>query len=396
MTTTELYTYKENCCGCELCAQACPRKVIAMTEDAEGFLYPDVKFPEACVNCGLCLRVCPMKSPGRTPLHVLESYGGHLPDEEQIRRSSSGGFATAIGREFVKRGGIVYGVKYSEDSLTVEYSRAERIEDLEQFRTSKYVQAKKGHIYEDVKKDLKDDQMVLFVGLPCEVSALYHYVGKLSAKLYTMSLICHGPTSPKVHRDYCVGLISRYKSNITSFSVRHKKEGWKPYYLKADFASGDSFLRKFKNCEYEIAFQYMKRPSCSVCHYKYGNTNFGLVSDVTLGDFHAVSKTMEHYNPWGVSQACVQSEKGQWLLDLISPTCKVAPIPKEKIEHGNIAFLQPMPMKSCRADFVSKYLSSGLTAASNLPVVKRAVIAKRIKRKVHNALSILSRLIRHK
>ena len=53
------------------------------------------------------------------------------------------------------------------------------------------------------------------------------------------------------------------------------------------------------------AFLYMKRPSCSICKYKQGNNEFGLQSDITLGDFHSVRKNMPHYNKWGVSQLSI-------------------------------------------------------------------------------------------
>ena len=35
-------TNKKQCSGCSACATACPIQCITMTEDKEGFLYPQV------------------------------------------------------------------------------------------------------------------------------------------------------------------------------------------------------------------------------------------------------------------------------------------------------------------------------------------------------------------
>lgn len=81
----EMYTRKEECCGCTACLTVCPasgkknelffsykltrnsmeRRIsftgaISMIPDDEGFLYPVVD-AEKCVRCYKCLEVCPYK-----------------------------------------------------------------------------------------------------------------------------------------------------------------------------------------------------------------------------------------------------------------------------------------------------------------------------------------------
>ena len=65
MTTKDLYIYPEDCCGCEACAQICPKNNIEMRQDLEGFYYPSITNEDNCVNCGRCIAVCPMKNPSR-------------------------------------------------------------------------------------------------------------------------------------------------------------------------------------------------------------------------------------------------------------------------------------------------------------------------------------------
>lgn len=393
MNTSDLFKEKENCCGCELCSQVCPMGLISMAEDEEGFLYPKIKEPEKCVNCSLCIKSCPMKSPGRKPAKVITSQGGYSKDLNEVRQSSSGGFATAIGRAFIKTGGVVYGVRYSPDYHKVLYERASDFETLEHFRTSKYVQAKKNDIYKKVKSDIKNNRRVLFVGLPCEVSALYHYVGQKNDLLYTITLICHGPTSPKVHLDYCNYLESNCKSELSSFSVRYKKKGWKPYYINANFKNNVKYQHLFENSLYGIAFQYLKRPSCSFCRYKYGDMEFGLVSDLTIGDFHAVGVDNPLFNKWGVSQASVQTEKGFYLLQKIEETCKMEEIPANIIASCNLAFHKPISMKSRRSLFVNDYLNYSLRKACNNPYIQYETNKKIIVKFIRKTLSKFKKLL---
>lgn len=55
-----LYKIKEECCGCTACYAICSQNAITMTEDEEGFLYPQID-NDICVKCYRCLKVCPIK-----------------------------------------------------------------------------------------------------------------------------------------------------------------------------------------------------------------------------------------------------------------------------------------------------------------------------------------------
>mgnify|MGYP001442064086 FL=1 len=173
---------------------------------------------------------------------------------------------------------------------------------------------------------------------------------------------------------YCTNCGNELKENNNSqikyFSVRYKESGWKPYYIYADFENGKHHQELFKGSSYEIAFQYLKRPSCSSCRYKLGDQEFGLVSDLTLGDFHAVEKNMLQYSPWGVSQASVQSEKGEYLIDLARRLCNVEFIPEKYITKYNYAFHHPVAQKTGRESFKRILLREGLDCAAKSLLVQ--------------------------
>ena len=396
MTTSDLYQRKQDCCGCELCSIVCSKQIIEMQEDEEGFLYPHIVNESACINCKRCLTVCPEKSAGRQPNHPQTSFGGYVNEEQAVKGSSSGGFSTAIGKAFVKDGGVVYGVRYSEDCLSIVYDRADSVEALERFRTSKYAQAYKKDVYTHIKQDLKDGRKVLFVGLPCEVSALYHFV-KDAENLYTVSLICHGPTSQKVHRQFCEGILKdSHAGSIQYVSQRHKKTGWKPYYLVAKFDNGAEFSQEFNKSEYDVAFKYLKRPSCSSCQYKLGNAEFGLVADMVLGDYHSVKKNSPGYNSWGVSQATILTEKGEYLMGLIKEHCTLVPITQKEIASTNIALRAPVPLKKYRRQFAAAFVKKGLHAASKHPLVRFEIKKNKTKKSIKQFLVRVRNMVLHR
>ena len=166
---------KAECCGCEACANVCPKHCITMKEDEEGFRYPVIN-KEKCINCGLCEKVCPLiEEPKRNALENLEFYAAYNNDDIQLKNSSSGGIFILLAKKFLKENGTVYGV--IQDSVyDVKFIRATTEEGCKKMQGSKYLQATIDDIYNEVKKDLEQKIPVLFSGTPCQVAGLYKVV----------------------------------------------------------------------------------------------------------------------------------------------------------------------------------------------------------------------------
>jgi 2-oxoglutarate ferredoxin oxidoreductase subunit delta len=52
---------KEECKGCNLCVEACPKDVLALNNEVntKGYHYAYMKYPDECIGCADCAVVCP-------------------------------------------------------------------------------------------------------------------------------------------------------------------------------------------------------------------------------------------------------------------------------------------------------------------------------------------------
>lgn len=255
---------------------------------------------------------------------ALEAYSGYYADDTKLLQSASGGGATVLAEYIIRRGGVVFGVKYSEDFKNAEYCLAEKTEDLDMLKGSKYVYANKivkineeyVSVYSLVADKLRDKRPVLFIGLGCDVAALHGYIEKQKLDksiLYTIDLICTGPTYAEVGKQYIQQLEERYGSKITDFSVRYKDEGWRPFYINAKFQNGRIHKRTFGDSDYGYAFELYGMKGCYECKFRGENH----CADITLGDYWGIVPGKNGYNPNGVSLFIVKTQKGKSLLEEI-------------------------------------------------------------------------------
>mgnify|MGYP000028578783 FL=1 len=369
-----LFKNKNECSGCEACANVCPVEIIKMVPDEEGFFYPQIIDDHKCVNCNRCGEVCPIKHVKKVPGFEEHTFAGFVNSDNEIKSCSSGGIASAISYEFIDSKGIVYGVKYDKNCTEVCYERVESIDKINEFKGSKYVQARTHDIYRKVKSDLDAERKVLFIGLPCDCYALKLFLKKEYINLYICTLICHGVSSQSVHKQYCEKIKKLNSGEIQEFSVRHKLEGWKPYYIWAKFADGYEHVEKFADSIYGEAFLYLKRPSCNVCRIKRENIH----SDITLGDYHLASGgQVKPYNRYGVSSVIVHTKKGKELIEEREHFC-LESVPVKNVLYSE-AYYRAIPAKINRKHFGKVFAKKGLARASNLWSVKMLNSYQKIK-----------------
>lgn len=254
----------------------------------------------------------------------LKAYSGHFIELEKLKKSASGGGATAISEAMIKAGGVVFGVIYNNDFNGCEYFCAEKIEDLQKLKGSKYIETTKQiccdgvykSVYEVVATKLQEGKKVLFVGLECVIAALYKHIeihGIGMDNLYTVSLICHGTTFPKVLEDYIATIEKKYSSKVKSFTVRHKKSGVRPIYIRAEFENGKLLEIPFYETDYGYAFGAYTPSRCYSCSFRGENH----MADVTVGDCWGLPQGTDGYNKYGVSVFITKTQKGEQLIAMI-------------------------------------------------------------------------------
>lgn len=307
-------TDKHNCCGCEACAQACPKSCISMERDAEGFWYPVVD-SLSCIDCSLCEKVCPFLA-DLTPKQPLQTYAASNPNEQERYNSSSGGIFSMLAREILTNGGIVYGAAFDQ-KWNVHHIAIEKVEDLHLIQGSKYVQSFLGNCYCNVKKELNNKRIVLFSGTACQIAGLNQYLRKKYENLITVDVVCHGVPSPRVWSSY-LSQLSWDKNAIRNISFRDKLNGWENYDFVIKYSHKEFRESKNKNI-YMQGFlnNIYLRPSCYQCKVKAGKCS----SDITLGDFWGVWDIMPSvYDKKGTSLVLANTEKGLNLIKSIGAT----------------------------------------------------------------------------
>lgn len=327
---------KRDCCGCGACSQRCPTQCIAMLEDSEGFLYPQVDL-ELCNNCGLCEAVCPVIHPFSAQVTEPDSFVCVHQDGSVRDQSSSGGLFTALSEYILNDDGVVFGAKYQAD-WSVAHDYTETLVGLSAFRGSKYVQSDLQNSYKQAEFFLKDGRKVLYSGTPCQIAGLKHFLNKKYDSLWTVDFVCHSIPSPKVWQKYLSEIIEGQAggSRIRSVTFRDRSSGWRQYGIKIIGNDGETLLSgSHKRNPYMKGFLQglFVRPSCAACPAR----NFTSGSDLMLGDCWGLDK----YHPEldddkGASLAMLVTEKGRWLFNRSTENMQVTKIPYYEVEPNGL------------------------------------------------------------
>ena len=369
-------TDKTKCCGCQACANSCPKNCIAMQADNEGFLYPQVD-KSSCVNCGLCEKVCPILHKPQTSA-VLEAYAAKHTNPDIKLKSSSGGIFSALAEIILQEGGVVFGAAFDKD-WNVVHTYVEKPEDLDKLRRSKYVQSNIGNTYRQAKQFLEQGRAVLFTGTPCQMAGLRNYLGKEYEKLITADIICHAVPSPAVWQKFLHENLN--VAQLKAINFREKRIGWSTFYLSFLTPHGlnahgntKTFAEKvhFKLRAAAAAYIYrntfltaflqelINRPACHTCHFKGHNKR---LTDFTLGDLWGtwpgiITKQDKKY---GISALLVNTPKGKTYFEKIRNCLQYFSVEGQKVAKFNSALDKPTVVYPKRAEFFARYQTENVS-----------------------------------
>ncbi len=230
----------------------------------------------------------------------MRTYATYYDNKIRLN-SSSGGIFSLLAQQFE----IVYGVAMDDDCYGAQFVRTEN--DISSLRGSKYLQAKVGDTFKNVKKDLLEGKKVLFSGTGCQINGLKLFLNKEFDNLFCVDVICHGTPSPKLWKEYVKYQETLY-GKLVNINFRCKDDSWQNFGMKENklyiSKDDDAYMRMFLR-------NYCLRPSCYECKAKKYK-----MADMTIADFWGIENVDSSMNDGkGTSLVITRTNKGQELFD---------------------------------------------------------------------------------
>ena len=332
------------CCGCNVCEDACPKEAISFVKDGEGFLNPVIDH-ELCIDCGICDKVCPAINIDELKKNDFEKpqcFAAVHKNLEVRFDSTSGGAFSALAKKAYLQKYYVGGAIWNDDwSVSQFISNSKK--DLEKLRSSKYIQSDARGFYRRVKELLVSGEKVLVCGTPCQIAALKSFLKRDYEKLVTVDFICNYVNSPLLWAKYIENLEKTHNSKVVYIKDKNKELGWRQLCTKIVFENGEAlyetrYENSFRRCYMELGVG--ARPSCYKCKFK----GFPRISDITIADFWGVEKFLpkEFDNDLGTSLIMCNSQRGlDYFDDEVKKYLKVIPVSLESTLGGNPALTKP-------------------------------------------------------
>ena len=393
----DLWISPELCSGCAACSNICPRDAITLKYDEHGYEVPSVD-NTSCVDCGLCKKVCPVlkcvegQALSTEPkAEEPDIYAAWSKTYNTRYNSTSGGVFSELAKVVIDEGGYICGAVYDENQM-VHHVVANTMEGLEKIRQSKYIQSSIRFVYREIKKLLKEGQKVLFCGAPCQVAALYEFLGGDHENLITADFICRGVNSPMAYRAWLDDLEEEYGAKASRVWFKNKELGWNKFSTRVDFENG----RVYRKSRYEDLFMrgYLERnlfirPSCTNCQFK-GMPRPG---DVTLADFWKIDKALDA--DLGTSMIILNSEKGEALFEKTRPRLSAHKRTYGEALEGNACLVSSVNTGRCSEKFFEllkegkKYSDAFRLATGDTPLVSVVVVVDRNNSRLEEAIATI-------
>lgn len=343
---------KENCCGCRNCENLCPVEAIKMHKDEKGFLYPELDYTK-CINCNICNNVCPIQAP-ITLNNVKKVIAFQNNNNSDLKESTSGGAFSALSDIIIEENGSVFGTIM--DAFRAYFIETDEIKIRNKMRGSKYIQSDTNQIFYQVFLCLGKGKKVLFIGTPCQVSALYKYLKykhcNYADLLITIDFICHGVQSDLIIKEHVKYLEKRYKKKIIDYKFRPKTYGWNSS-EEIRFKDGSLKSGFWISCCQDFFYKNISlRDSCYKCKY----TCKTRCSDITIGDFwdhnNYIDKDLKLSK--GLSIVMINTDLGKKYLNILEQ--KGVTVNINNYNYNQEALNRPAIQNKDYADFWKDFL----------------------------------------
>jgi len=334
---------------------------------------------------------------GDYEVNPIKIYAGYSLNQNVRLSSSSGAIFSVIAENIISCGGAVYGVRMSEDCYSAEFMRVTDIDGLVQLRGSKYLQAKVGNTYKQVRDDLLMGNVVLFSGTGCQIYGLKNFLGKEYDGLFCIDVICHGTPSPALWKKYVEYQEMKNGGKLKNINFRCKDDSWMDFGMKEvfdDTSQGKTkqlYISKDKDSYMQMFLRdYCLRPSCYDCVAKKIK-----MADLTIADFWGIDDVAPEMNDGnGTSLILIRTVNGMMVFESIRSKLKLKEVAYENGVRSNPAEYRSCPRPPQRDTFFGDMETMAFEELEKKyasPI--RETFKQLIKRKIKNTIKLVIRII---
>lgn len=369
----------DECCGCGVCAEKCPKNAIVMKYNDFGYCLPKVD-ERKCIKCNVCEKVCYTEI--NQDKYEKKAYISYSKNKDLFNKAASGGIFATIAKNFIEQGGVVYGatIQRKKNKFKVLHDSAESIEELYPLLNSKYVQSDITGVLRKIKIELQDNRKVLFCGTSCQVDALYRYLSCKPENLFTMDLICHGVPGEKLFSDYLQFVEKSKKSKIIDISFRKKINRESQYVEEIEFQNNikteknsmqSPYYKMFFNCD-------SYREHCYNCEF----ASIQKPADITLGDYYEAKKDYPYLfekngkleNVGTISCMIIHNKNGEELLEQCSHELELINAEINTIQNSHDQLCSPSIEGTKRDIYLKLYKQSGFKGIYRYEAVQKIIL----------------------
>lgn len=310
---------ENKCSGCGACKCVCPTDSIDFRLDDEGFYRAFVQ-KHSCIECKMCLKVCPQNNSGKgVEIRNAEAFSAQAADADIRSSSSSGGIAALLSECAVSCGDVVVGAVYDYDNNLVVHKIADSLQNLSEFKGSKYLQSNPVEAFKSVISFVESDKnaRAIIFGTPCQIYgfSLLAEQKKIREKFILVDFFCHGVPSIDIWRSYLTRVLGN-NQKLHKVAFRSKTIGWHDFVMVLETDDGESYIHSSESDLFYKAFfdnVFFSR-GCYECAFRMTESK----ADIRLGDFWG--RRYQDLND-GVSAIFVFTEEGKKYLNEIQPRC---------------------------------------------------------------------------
>ena len=282
------------CSGCGACYFACPEDNIILKDVVDDGIRPFLKNRGVCLNCSACLKVCPsfqqlsqdmerffpeITNENQKKWGYFKALFEGYAAEEQLRfAGSSGGVVTALAAYCLLELGFEGVLHVSSDSIcpyrTVT-TFSQSVDELFENTGSRYSPASP---CDSLKKIRDADNPCVFIGKPCDVSAVRQAAAvdeKLKKNLgLVIGIFCAGTPSTLGTLE----LLKKYDLDPKRLSIlRYRGHGWPGEMTAVEKVKSRSF-----KLSYQESWSFLQSYRPIRCHLCPDGTSE--LADISCGD----------------------------------------------------------------------------------------------------------------